>query len=87
MVKKPSSKDKRVPIREWWMCPLYSAQEVQGVPERVFGRDLDDAFRMFRTLHPTAAGWKCLGRVNPKNREFSTTRDAGIVKRVVRVEP
>jgi hypothetical protein len=50
---------------ERWMVPLYQGGQpwelVEGFPDKVYTPTLDYAFKIARTMWPTALGWRCLG--------------------------
>ena len=60
-------------IIERWMAPLYGKggiyHQEEGMPEQILAPTLDEAFKQARMHWPTAAGWRCLGAVDPNDRE------------------
>jgi len=80
-------------VNEWWFQPFYAgpssrrdvtATSVSGVPDVIDAADLDTAFRRARMIWPTVREWRCLGRVDDKDREKSTRKDRGWRERIVR---
>lgn len=57
----------------WWMQPAFGEGGVRpqnwGTPQHVYAPDLEYAFKMARTMWPTANSWRCLGAVDPKDPE------------------
>lgn len=68
----------------WWMAAKYGRS--MAMPEMVAASDLDQAFRIIRTLHPTANEWRCLGKVPPGSPSSleCTEEDRGVTEIVVR---
>lgn len=55
-----------------WFAPLWGSNctaEQHGCPEVILAPNLEGGFYLARSFWPTAKGWVCLGKQDPKDPE------------------